>query len=73
MATAIRLLIITAKNRFVGKYFSVRQGLRAWRYALVRGLDLIVGMRNMEQVGYLAQLTEEFHKFMVQELIIDVI
>ena len=73
LSKALQLLIITAKNRFASSTFSVWSGLKSWSSTLYDLVDLLIGLPHKKVVPYQVQLSEEFQKFLLADLIIDVI
>lgn len=71
LSNALRLIIITAKNRFSSTRFSILAGLKTWKSSILNLIDLLVGLPHMKVVPYELSLNEEFQKFLVSDLTVD--
>ncbi len=72
LSTALKLLIITAKNRITSNKFSMVEGIRSVYIGSVRLVDMLIGLPAMCEVSYEEELAEEERKFLVAELTVDV-
>ena len=71
LATALRLLIITAKDRIISNKFSLVAGAKSMYKGSVRLVDMLIGLPAMNVLPYATELADEERKFLVAELKID--
>ncbi len=71
LATALKLLIITAKNRIVSNRFSLTAGAKSMYRGSVRLIDMLIGLPAMCVLPYETELADEERKFLVAELTVD--
>ncbi|XP_013411124.1 uncharacterized protein LOC106174227 isoform X2 [Lingula anatina] len=67
-ALALRLLIITAKNRFHSQFFSLTQSAHAWFKGIWKLLDIFIGMPSNTSGNLGGKIREERMKHLVAEL-----
>ncbi|XP_041363220.1 uncharacterized protein LOC121378908 [Gigantopelta aegis] len=67
-ALALRLLIITARNRFSSQFFSLTQSVHAWGKGLWKLLDVFVGMPSTTPGDLCTKVKEEHMCYLVAEL-----
>ena len=70
LSRALYLLIITAKNRFTHKKFSVYGGLRTWRDRAFDLLDAFIGMpqKYVDYENVAVELSERLETFLISGL-----
>jgi len=73
LSKAVELLVITARNRFVSRRFSLLSGLRSWRSSASNLIDILVGMpRLKDRTGEIdKKIRDELQKFLVSDLKVD--
>ncbi len=73
LSFALRLIIVTAKNRFASNRFSVLSGLKVWKKIFVNTINLLVGLTvkvtSWNQVE--AAVNFHFQKYLLAELTVD--
>ena len=72
MADALKMLIVTPRNRLSNSSFSVLEGLKSWRQSLVDLVDIFIGLPSLSVVSYDAKLSDELRSFLIAELSVDV-
>jgi hypothetical protein len=68
VALALRLVIITARNRFHSHFFSLSQAVRGFGKGLWQLLDIFIGMPHNTPGDILLKVREEHQRYMVAEL-----
>ncbi|KAK2155090.1 hypothetical protein LSH36_249g00040 [Paralvinella palmiformis] len=68
LALSLRLLIITARNRFYSHFFSLSQSLEGIKTGLWQILDILIGMPSTTPGALYEKLHEEHNRFLVAEL-----
>lgn len=70
LSKALYLIIITAKNRFIHRKFSVYGGLRTWYHRGFELLDILIGMPqkyvDYMQISY--ELSDRLETYLISEL-----
>ncbi|XP_026470656.1 uncharacterized protein LOC113374909, partial [Ctenocephalides felis] len=69
LALAARLLVITARERIWGSFFSIKEALKAMGRGLLKLLDLIFGVPSLQAHNLEAKIREERCRYLVAELI----
>ncbi|KAH3866809.1 hypothetical protein DPMN_029932, partial [Dreissena polymorpha] len=68
MALALRLLIITAKNRFISNTFSLSQSLKSWGTGVWKLMDIVFGMPSTGSGDLASKMRSERQKYLIAEL-----
>lgn len=68
MALALRILLITARNRFHSHFFSLSEGFKSWGRGLWKIFDIVIGMPSTSPGDLTAKLREEHMRYLVAEL-----
>ena len=71
LATALKLLIVVAKNRIISNRFSLVDGFRSIAKGSSRLLDMLIGLPALRVVPYEVELANEERKFLVADLLVD--
>ncbi|XP_059610904.1 uncharacterized protein LOC132257878 isoform X1 [Phlebotomus argentipes] len=69
LALAARFIVVTAKSRLTGHFFSVAQGARAFFDGLIKILDMLVGVPSLMAHNLDYKIKEERCRFLVAELV----
>lgn len=69
LALAARLMIVTARARLTGEFFSVSQSLRSLAAGLLRLLDMTVGVPSLLAHNLDYKIREERIRYLVAELV----
>lgn len=69
LALAARFIVVTAKSRLMGHFFSVAQGARAFFEGLIKILDMLVGVPSLMAHNLDYKIKEERCRFLVAELV----
>lgn len=72
LAWAVAILDLTAKERFTGNLFSMKQSLLSLRKGIHRFLDLLFGMPSLQARKFESRLQEERSRYLVAELLCSV-
>ena len=72
LSTALKLIIVTAKNRIASNKFSMLEGARSIYRGTVRLVDMLIGLPAMRVLPYDTELADEERKFLIAELRVDV-
>ncbi|CAI9722776.1 Hypothetical predicted protein [Octopus vulgaris] len=67
-ALALRILLITARNRFHSHFFSLSEGIKSWARGLWKIFDIIIGMPSTTPGDLCGKLREEHMRYLVAEL-----
>ncbi|KAK6165166.1 hypothetical protein SNE40_023610 [Patella caerulea] len=67
-ALALRIMIITARNRFISHFFSLSQSVRGWATGLWKLLDIFIGMPSTTFGNLGFKVREEHMQYLVAEL-----
>lgn len=68
VALALRLLIITAKNRFISPTFSLSESVKSWGKGLWKILDLLFGMPSTSSGDIEQKIRTEHQRYLIAEL-----
>ncbi|KAJ8317953.1 hypothetical protein KUTeg_003044 [Tegillarca granosa] len=68
LALSLRLLIITARNRFNSHFFSIKQSVKGLGKGLWKILDILIGMPATAPGDVEAKIQDEHMKYLVAEL-----
>ncbi|KAL3877445.1 hypothetical protein ACJMK2_035151 [Sinanodonta woodiana] len=69
-ALALRILIITAKNRFCSHFFSLSESIKSCGLGLWKILDIIIGMPSTSPGDLQSKIQGEHMRYLVAELIV---
>ncbi|ESO83920.1 hypothetical protein LOTGIDRAFT_108137 [Lottia gigantea] len=67
-ALSLRLLIITARNRFQSHFFSLSQSFKGWTQGIWKLLDVLFGMPSTTSGDLSFKVREEHMQYLVAEL-----
>ncbi|XP_076073157.1 uncharacterized protein LOC143044850 isoform X3 [Mytilus galloprovincialis] len=70
LALSLRILIITARNRFASDFFSVSESIKSIGKGLVKLLDIVIGMPSTCLESIEQKILDEHMKYLVAELTI---
>ncbi|CAC5419469.1 unnamed protein product [Mytilus coruscus] len=70
LALSLRILIITARNRFVSDFFSVSESIKSIGKGLVKLLDIVIGMPSTCLESIEQKILDEHMRYLVAELTI---
>lgn len=70
LALSLRLLIITARNRFISPFFSVSQSFKGIGRGFVKLLDIFIGMPSTHLESIHQKILDEHMQYLVAELTI---
>ncbi|XP_069125487.1 uncharacterized protein [Argopecten irradians] len=68
MALVLRLLIITARNRFVSHFFSVSNSFRGLGIGFMKILDILIGVPSTTSGDLDSKIQDEHMRYLVAEL-----
>ena len=69
LALAARFIIVTAKARIFGHFFSIAHSVRAFLSGILRILDMIVGIPSLLAHNLDYKIKEERCRYLVAELV----
>ncbi|KAK3091951.1 hypothetical protein FSP39_023952 [Pinctada imbricata] len=68
ISLSLRLLIITARNRFISHFFSLSQSLTGWAKGLWKLLDILIGLPSTSPGDLHSKIQDEHMRYLVAEL-----
>ncbi len=75
MSQAVGLLIITARNRFISKRFSLLSGIKSWVRSAFNLLDILIGMPRTDEYRFFSEIDQKIKDglqiFLVSDLKVD--
>ena len=69
LALAARFIVVTARARILGHFFSVAQAIRALCTGLLKIVDMIIGLPSLLAHNLEYKIKEERCRFLVAELV----
>ena len=71
ISNALSLIIITARNRFISKRFSISSGFKACGDSIYQLVDILIGLpqKHTDKYKSLQKVQEELEKFLVGDLL----
>lgn len=68
IAMSIKFLIVIAKERIIGNFFSMKSSLRSLLRGILNVLDIFIGMPSLKTHNLKKRVIEERAKFLIAEL-----
>ncbi len=70
LSEALKLIIVTARDRLFANSFSIYSGLKLWKSTLTRLVDVLIGLpyRSLNYFAVNQTVRDELEKYLVEEL-----